>query len=482
MTIPNKVQLITYPDSLGQNLAELHYVLKRYLQGTVGGIHLLPFFPSSADRGFAPITYDRVDPDFGTWRDIEKLGRDFDLMIDFMVNHISRQSTFFQDYLENGNQSPFADMFLSFDKLAPGGEISEEDLAKIYTRKPRPPYSVIERADGTKEKIWSTFDYEQIDLDWQSPVTRRIMRNFLFRLARENIQIIRMDAFAYTTIKIGTPSFFLEPDVWELLEWLQDCVAPFGVEILPEVHENHTYQLKLSDKGYWAYDFALPMLVLHTLYHHSNKRLIAWLKICPRKQITTLDTHDGIGIVDVQELMSQEEIDRTIEGLYDKGSQAKRIYNTEAYNNLDLYQMNCTYYSALDCNNDSYICARILQFFTPGIPQVYYVGLLAGKNDIELVEKTKSGRSINRHNYALEEIDADIKKPVVQRLIRLMKFRNTYPAFDGEFKIEDTTENRIRLTWVLDIHQVTAHIDLKSYANRVTYYDETKHKNTSISF
>jgi len=196
MTIPNKVQLITYPDSLGQNLAELHYVLKRYLQGTVGGIHLLPFFPSSADRGFAPITYDRVDPDFGTWRDIEKLGRDFDLMIDFMVNHISRQSIFFQDYLENGNQSPFADMFLSFDKLAPGGEISEADLAKIYTRKPRPPYSVIERADGTKEKIWSTFDYEQIDLDWQSPVTRRIMRNFLFRLARENIQIIRMDAFA----------------------------------------------------------------------------------------------------------------------------------------------------------------------------------------------------------------------------------------------------------------------------------------------
>jgi sucrose phosphorylase len=144
--------------------------------------------------------------------------------------------------------------------------------------------------------------------------------------------------------------------------------------------------------------------------------------------------------------------------------------------------MNCTYYSALDCNDDSYICSRILQFFTPGIPQVYYVGLLAGKNDIELVEKTKSGRSINRHNYSLEEIDAEIKKPVVQRLIRLMKFRNQYPAFDGEFKIEDTTENRIRLTWVRDIYQATADIDLKSYANHVSYYDETKNKITDISF
>jgi sucrose phosphorylase len=63
-----------------------------------------------------------------------------------------------------------------------------------------------------------------------------------------------------------------------------------------------------------------------------------------------------------------------------------------------------------------------------------------------------------------------------------MKFRNTYPAFDGEFKIEDTTENRIRLTWVRDIYQATADIDLKSYANRVSYYNETKKKITDISF
>ena len=482
MPIANRVQLITYPDSLGQNLAELHYVLKRYLKGAISGIHLLPFYPSSADRGFAPITYNRVDSAFGTWRDIEKLGQDFDLMIDFMVNHISRQSAFFQDYLGNAKQSPYADMFLSFDKLSPDGEIRDQDLAKIYTRKPRPPYSVIERTNGTKEKIWSTFDYEQIDLDWQSPVTRKIMRNFLLRLARENIKMIRMDAFAYTTIKIGTRSFFLEPEVWELLEWLDGCVSPFGVEILPEIHENHTYQLKISDKGYWAYDFALPMLVLHTLYHHNNKRLIEWLKICPRKQITTLDTHDGIGIIDVQGLMTQEEIDRTIQGLYDKGSRAKRIYNTEAYNNLDLYQMNCTYYSALDCNDDSYICGRILQFFTPGIPQVYYVGLLAGKNDIELVEKTRSGRSINRHNYTLEEIDTEIEKPVVQRLMRLMKFRNDYPAFDGDFRIEESKTSEVVLTWKLENHKATATIDLNSYENQIVYYDLEKKKFEEICF
>jgi sucrose phosphorylase len=482
MSLQNKVQLITYPDSLGQDLAELHYVLKKHLGGVFGGIHLLPFYPSSADRGFAPLTYDRVDAAFGNWRDIDKLGAEFDLVVDFMVNHISKQSLYFQDYLKKGSRSAYADMFLSFDKLAPNGKISTEDLAKVYTRKPRPPYSMITRADGTKEKIWSTFDNEQIDLDWQSAVTRRIMRNFLIRLAREDIRMIRMDAFAYTTIKIGTRSFFLEPDVWELLEWLEACVATFNVEILPEVHETHTYQLKISDRGYWVYDFALPMLVLHTLYHHTNRRLLEWLRICPRRQITTLDTHDGIGVVDVQGLMSQPEIDRTVEGLYDKGSNAKRRYNSAEYNNLDIYQMNTTYYSALDCNDEAYICARLIQFFAPGIPQVYYVGLLAGKNDIERVEQTKSGRSINRHNFSLEEIETDLQKPVVKRLLRLMRFRNTCPAFNGDFSIGDSSENQVVLRWHTGTASVTATIDLDSYENKVVFIDSTARRSETLSF
>src|SRR5210317_730057 len=123
MSVQNKVQLITYPDSLGSNLLELHYVLRKYLRKAIGGVHILPFYPSSADRGFAPLTYDEVDPAFGTWDDVEHIGRDFDLIVDFMVNHISRQSIFFQDYMEHGEESPYADMFLSFRKLSPDGEL-----------------------------------------------------------------------------------------------------------------------------------------------------------------------------------------------------------------------------------------------------------------------------------------------------------------------------------------------------------------------
>ena len=480
MRIPNKIQVITYPDSLGKNLQELHYVLRRYFARSVGGVHILPFYPSSADRGFAPISYYQVDPAFGTWRDIEMIQEDFDIIIDFMVNHVSRQSKYFVDYINNGDKSEYADMFLSFNKLAPDGNVSEADLEKVYTRKPSPPYQFIERPDGSKEMIWATFDYEQIDIDINSPVTRELFRDFLIFLARKKPEFIRMDAFAYTTVKLGTNCFFLEPEVWELLEMLNGFVSPFNTRLLPEVHEHYTYQLKLAEKGYWCYDFALPMLVLHTLYHHTNKRLLDWLRICPRKQFTTLDTHDGMGVVDVADLMSPEEIERTVNGLYEKGSNIKPIYSSADYNNLDIYQVNCTYYSALEGNDDSYLAARTIQFFTPGIPQVYYVGLLAGENDVTLVEETRNGRDINRHNYTLDEIAGEVEKDVVKRLIRLMEFRSNYPAFDGELIIEDSDEDEVVLTWIKEPFKATAVIDLNSYHVKITYIDQASLKLTSF--
>lgn len=472
MTLNNQVQLIVYPDSLGSDLVELHYVLRRYLSSAIGGVHLLPFYPSSADRGFAPLTYDTVDPAFGTWRDVNLIGREFDLIIDFMVNHISRLSNYFQDYFEKGAESEYADMFLSFNKLSPNGEISEEDLARVYTRKPRPPYTVIQRADGSKEKVWCTFDYEQIDLDWDSPKTREVVRRYLINLSRTPAKMIRMDAFAYSTIKLGTNCFFLEPQVWELLEWLQDYVSPFDVEILPEVHEHYSYHRKISDHGYWTYDFSLPMLVLHTLYHHTSRSLKQWLAICPRKQVTTLDTHDGIGVVDVEDLLTPEELRKTLDGLDEKGANTRKIFSGPEYGNLDVYQVNCTYFSALECNDDAYIAARAIQFFAPGIPQVYYVGLLAGENDIALVQQTKNGRDINRHNYTLDEIRNEMRKPVVGRLLRLMEFRSNYPAFDGQFVIEDAPDDEIRLSWLKDPCRAILHINLRTYVTRIAYCDE----------
>ncbi len=91
-----------------------------------------------------------------------------------------------------------------------------------------------------------------------------------------------------------------------------------------------------------------------------------------------------------------------------------------------------------------YLIARALQFFAPGIPQVYYVGLLGGTNDMELLARTGVGRDINRHYYTAAEIDAALRRPLVQKQIELIRLRNTHPAFAGEFQVDVPTESQIR--------------------------------------
>ena len=353
----------------------------------MGGVHILPFFPSSADRGFAPIRYDKVDEAFGDYADIEKIGEEYYLMFDFMVNHISAQSPYFQDFLKNNDQSKYKDFFIRYKDFWDNGEPTAEQVDKIYKRKPRAPYVEAEFAYGSKEKVWCTFCEEQIDLD----VTKKDTKDFIIKslkdMCKRGAAIIRLDAFAYAIKKADTNCFFVEPDIWNLLHEIEEVVNESGAEILPEIHEHYTIPMKIAEQGFWVYDFALPVLTLHALYNHTGEYLKSWLENSPKKQFTTLDTHDGIGIVDVKDLLPDEEVEKVKEQMYKQGANVKKIYSSEAYNNLDIYQVNTTYYSALGNNDAAYLLARAIQFFAPGIPQVYYVGLLAGKNDDEMVQK-----------------------------------------------------------------------------------------------
>jgi len=436
----NGVQLITYPDSLGKNLKELKQVLDGPFRDCIKGIHILPFFPSSGDRGFSPLGYRQVDPAFGSWEDIGSIAASYDLVADFMVNHLSRQSPEFLDFQERGDQSPWAELFLPVDRVKPDGEFTHEELSRIYTRKPRAPWIEVHHRDGSVRKVWCTFSEEQIDLDVRSETGRRFILDSLNFLADQGVGLIRLDAFAYVTKKAGTSCFFLEPEIWEILGEYRDAMEQRGVELLPEIHEHYTIPMKLSEKGYSIYDFALPMILLHALYYGRADRLGAWLNQCPANQYTTLDTHDGIGVVDVADLLTPDEIDETCNALYEKGSNVSRRYSSQEYNNLDIYQINCTYYSALGEDDQAYLLARAVQFFAPGIPQVYYVGMLAGPNDIALVEKTKNGRDVNRHGYSRDEVEKECQRPVVIRLLNLMKFRNAHPAFSGSFELVQSSK------------------------------------------
>ncbi len=435
--------LITYPDALGKNLKEMEQVLTTYFPGVIGGLHVLPFYPSSGDRGFAVISYDQVDPSFGTWEDIDRLADKYYVMADFMPNHISIRSREFQDYMQRGEKSPYKDMFIDWYRFW-GGKPSEEDYRLLLKRSIK-PYQDFLRADGKTVRLWKTFFSEQIDVDPFSAATQEYYDRNLKRIA-SHVPLIRFDAFAYCSKRKGTSCFFVDPEIWQILEIGMKPLRAAGAEILPEIHDHYSYQMKMAEKGYWVYDFALPMLLLHSLETGRTDRLKRWLDLCPRKQFTTLDTHDGIGVVDVEGLMTDEEIDAVCAQVEFYRGEAKQFdkYPSAVVMNgkKQRYQLSCTYYDACGSDDRAYLLARAVQLFAPGIPQIYYVGMLAGSNDLEALRHGEERRSINRHRYTEEEIRTACDRDVVRRLLDLMRFRNECPAFGaaapgGDFRAEE---------------------------------------------
>lgn len=469
--VKNKVQLITYGDCLGNNLKDLHFVLTNFLKDYIGGVHILPFYPSSADRGFAPLTHLEVDSKFGSWDDVKKISGEFDLMVDLVANHISSESIFFKDFLINGEKSNYADMFLTVDKVFPDSVIDEKEMEKIYRPRPTSPLVPKLFGDGKVRHVWCSFTDKQIDINWNSYVTKDIMREFLIKLCENGANVIRLDAVGYIMKKIGTNSFFI-PEVYDIIRWIGEVTGEFDVKFLPEVHSHYSLQLDIASKSDYVYDFALPALVLHALYFGTTLRLKKWLDIRPKNQFTTLDTHDGIGTVDVEGLLMDDEREKLIETLYLNGGNATLRASGGNSENVDVYQVNCTYYSALKCNDKSYVAARAIQFFVPGIPQVYYVGLFAGMNDSQLVEKTNIGRDINRHFYTIDEIRQQMERNVVKNIFSLMKFRNEYPAFNGKFEMSETPDNILFLSWKKDEFECNLDVDLQTFDLKISYKEK----------
>lgn len=480
MAVNNQVQLITYPDSLGGDLQALYNVLVKHFGDLFkGGIHILPPFPSSGDRGFAPMTYFEIDPAHGAWNDIRRIGVHYDVLVDLMVNHISRHSQYFQDFVKKGRESESADLFITLDKIWSNGNPPKEDVAKIFLRKPENPFSdIIVEETGEVERLWTSFgtkDWsEQIDLDVHSEKTRNLLSEILGHFSRQHIKLVRLDAVGYVIKKPGTSCFFVEPEIYEFMEWIQGVAEKAGIELLPEVHAHYSIQWRLAEHGYWVYDFVLPMLILHTLFTKSSRNIRDYLTRCPRQKFTMLDCHDGIPVQpDLDDILTIEESKAIVDICLRRGGNLNRILSTgENQKAFDAHQINCTYYSALGEDDDAYITARAIQFFVPGVPQVYYVGLLAGENDLESVEQTGEGRAINRHNFSVDEIERALRKDVVQRLLKLIRFRNEYPAFNGDFTVPDTDERTLSLHWAKDEKACQLNVDLDTNRAVIEYHDD----------
>lgn len=477
--IKNQVQLITYPDSLGGNLKTLNHVLAKYFADIFkGGVHILPPFPSSGDRGFAPLTYLEIEPRFGTWEDMKRIGEKFDIMLDLMVNHISRRSAYFQDFESKGRKSHYADMFITLEKIWPDRKPTRQEIEKIFLRRKEPFSRYTIRETGEVETVWTTFGKvdpsEQIDIDVHSRIARKLFKDILTHFSKHHVRFVRLDAVGYVIKKPGTSCFFVEPEIYRFLAWIRKLAHSLNIEILPEIHSHYSIQFKLARKGYWIYDFILPYTILEALLMENSARLVRYLQMRPHNQFTMLDCHDGIPVIpDLNDLVHISDARKVVETCLERGANLSRIFSPKHKlgDGFDVHQIRGTYYSLLNCDDDAYLAARAIQFFTPGIPQVYYVGLLAGKNDIEGTRGSIDGREINRHNFTLKEIERDIDKPVVQRLLNLIRFRNEYPAFNGTFQVTAENDNTLSLRWEKNENMCQLEVNLKSKTATIEYSD-----------
>lgn len=467
MSVRNGVQLITYADRLGDgNIASLSTLLNHQFKGLFTGVHILPFYYpfDGEDAGFDPIDHTTVDKRLGMWEDVAKIGSSMNIMADLIVNHMSAKSEPFKDVLKYGRESQYWPLFLT--KEAVFNEDNASQIGNVFRPRPTPFFSDYTIAGSETVPFWTTFTSNQIDIDVESQLGKDYLNSILQSFSSGNVDLIRLDAAGYAIKRAGTNCFMLE-ETFKFIEALSIRARKMGMQSLVEIHSHYETQIAIAQRCDSVYDFALPPLVLHTLFSRNADALAHWLSISPRNCFTVLDTHDGIGIVDVGPsgdkpgLLKEADIDSLVEQIHENSNSESRKATGAAASNVDLYQINCTYYDALGCDDEKYLLARAIQFFSPGIPQIYYAGLLAATNDMELLAKTNVGRDINRPYLSQSDIDKSIDKPVVKGLMQLINLRNNCDAFDGEFSVSNHA-GVLSLNWVNGDTTASLNIELQS--------------------
>ena len=312
----------------------------------------------------------------------------------------------------------------------------------------------------------------QMDLNIKSPLVWEFYDNTLKTLAGYGAKIVRLDAFAYAPKEPGEKNFLNEPGTWDLLEKVRELADNYNLTLLPEIHASYgekNYE-QIAEKGYMTYDFFLPGLIIDALESGDGKHLSDWAKELIEKDIHTvnmLGCHDGIPLLDLKGLLSEERIQNLIDTVVGRGGYVKDLHGQK---NM-YYQVNATYYSALGEDDAKMLLARALQLFMPGKPQIWYLDLFAGKNDHEAVKRAGAGghKEINRTNLTTEQMGEALKKPIVARQLELLRFRSTCPAFAKESRIMINSDgNKMEFTWENDGYQAKLMADLKTFEFAIT--------------
>jgi len=414
------VVLITYGDQVqaaGERpLQTLHRFLQESgIEGLINTVHLLPFYPFSSDDGFSVIDYRAVDDRLGNWSDVRRLGDDFRLMFDLVLNHCSRHSHWFQEYLRG--KSPYDRFFIEADPAV--------DLSSVTRPRSLPLLTQFETAAGIRH-LWTTFSADQVDLNFANPDVLVEMSDILLSYVRQGARIIRLDAVAYLWKTPGTSCIHL-PQTHEVVKFYRDLlesVAP-GVLILTETNVPHAENISYfggGDEAHMVYQFSLPPLLLDAFLNQDARPMMTWLR---KSTDTPPDTtffnftasHDGVGVRPLEGLVSPDRIERLVEATKKRGGLVSTKRNTDGSDAP--YELNISYFDALGDPSDPnperhvrrFLSSQAIMLALRGMPAIYFHSLVGTPNDLTGVQESGHARRINRRKYSLDELMSVIQAP-----------------------------------------------------------------------
>jgi glycosidase len=446
--------LITYGDQVREPgsppLQTLHQVLAETLICPISGVHILPFFPYSSDDGFSVIDHTQVNPALGTWTDVERLGQDFDLMFDAVVNHVSQKSVWFQRFLAGDPE--FADWFIV---LEPGTPV--DWMSQVVRPRALPLLRPVQTATGPK-LVWTTFSEDQIDLNYAHPPVLLKALDILLTYVERGARIIRLDAIAYLWKKIGTSCIHLEEThrVVKLMRCVLDVAAPATI-LITETNVPHEENIsyfgsplpdsRRTDEAQMVYQFPLAPLVMHSLLAGDATVLSRWAAglETPGAGATFFNftaSHDGIGLMPARGLLSPAEIQALVDTTLARGGYVS--YKTNADGSRSAYELNISYFDALSDPSDGepvetrvarFAVGQAIMLSLAGVPGIYVHSLLGSRGWPQGVAQTGHNRTINRQKLDRATLEQEIADPsslrhqVLDTYRRLLRARTGHVAF-----------------------------------------------------
>jgi sucrose phosphorylase len=334
----------------------------------------------------------------------------------------------------------------------------------------------------------------QMDVNAASPLVWEFYEETLKKLSGYGCTILRLDAFAYLHKQVGESNFFNKPGTWEYLERIKKIAQQNNLMLLPEIHAEYGLHLhdEVANEGYYIYDFFLPGLTIHTIESQTNRALIRWAReIIAKgyKTVNMLGCHDGIPVLDLKGkevngvynkgLLEDNEIESIMSTIMDRGGRVKNLYDPSG-NKISYYQINATFFSALGEDEQKLLLARVIQMFMPGIPQVWYLDIFAGKNNYEAADNGGSAghKEINRTALSMNDIEEGLKTEIVKKQLEIIRLRNTSAAFSGEVEIDDIAEDILDIKWTngTTVAHLIANLKTKSFTIKHTENEITNTK------